>query len=234
MGGLPVMALLVTLFAEWKIPEPRFWLILLGLSLPVELTLSYVYIRAFQISPQSLVGPLFSLSALFLIPLGYIFLGELPSILGAVGILSVMIGPFFLGKESKRKSVGITNIFKEKGSWYMLASAFFAASGVTITKLSFHYASPLLFTFYSVVSIFVAITVILWFQRGFSRMPFGRSFLGMVFAYVAVVATHAVGLSLLIAAYFISLKRLSIVFDVFLGRLVHKEDHFRERLAGAL
>ncbi|TSC78277.1 MAG: drug/metabolite transporter (DMT) superfamily permease [Parcubacteria group bacterium Gr01-1014_33] len=170
LGGLPVMALLVTLFAEWKIPEPRFWLILLGLSLPVELALSYLYVRAFQSSPQSLVGPLFSLSALFLIPLGYVFLGELPSTLGAIGILSVMIGPFFLGKESQGKFGSMKNLLREKGTWYMLASAFLAASGVTITKFSFQYASPLLFTFYSLVLLLLAITIILWFQRGFSHL----------------------------------------------------------------
>ena len=84
--GLPIIALLVTIFSQWTVPPSIFWVILFGVSLPVELALSYLYVRAFQYSPQSLVGPLFSLSPLFLIPLGSVFLRETPSLLGFLGI----------------------------------------------------------------------------------------------------------------------------------------------------
>ena len=67
-----------------------------------------------------------------------------------------------------------------------------------------------------------------------SRRILDSSFFGMSASYLITVVLHYIGLSLILAAYFISLKRLSIVFDVFLGRLVHKEGHFRERLTGAL
>jgi len=44
---------------------------------------------------------------------------------------------------------------------------------------------------------------------------------------------HYIGLSLLPAAYFISLKRSSVLFDVLFGKFVHHENHFKTRLIGA-
>lgn len=54
----------------------------------------------------------------------------------------------------------------------------------------------------------------------------------MASAYTTSSILHFVGLSLLFAAYYISIKRLSILFDVIFGKLIHKEEHFYERLIG--
>ena len=236
--ALPIVALLVTLFAEWAIPSFWFWILLFGVSLPLELAIIFLNIRAFQESPQSLIGPLFSLSPLFLLPLGYLFLKEISSFIGFVGIVSIIIGPFFLGKKQKRESLQrrIQNIAAERGSRFILGAAVLAALGVTLTKILFHYASPLLVTFYGIVALVMGITIILFWKGGFSFRAawLHPSFLGIGALFSIVAATHAIGLSLLPAAYFISVKRFSLVFDVILGRVVHHEDNFRERMVGAL
>lgn len=53
-------------------------------------------------------------------------------------------------------------------------------------------------------------------------------------AYGATIALHYVGLSFLFAAYYIAIKRLSIVCDVFFGWFVYREKYFSKRIAGAL
>ncbi|TSC68963.1 MAG: hypothetical protein G01um101466_245 [Parcubacteria group bacterium Gr01-1014_66] len=229
--AMPVLALIVSIFSEWSLPAVPFWLLLFCVSLPAELIHGYTYIRAFQESPQSMVGPLFSISPLFLIPLGYMFLDEAPSLLGFFGVISVVIGPFFLGKG---KTGGVKNLFHERGIKFMIAAAFFAALAVTVGKFSLHYVPPFLFAFFSVVTLFLGTSLIVFYQRLSLRLPFNKSFVGVTFSYPIIVALHYLGLSLLFAAYYISLKRFSIVFDVILGRLVHHEDHFRERMIGAL
>lgn len=235
--ALPIVALFVTFFSEWAIPSFWFWVLLFGISLPIELAIAFLNIRAFQKSPQSLIGPLFSLSPLFLIPFGYFFLGEVPSLIGFIGVVSVIIGPFFLGKKQKRESLKkrIENILEERGSWFILGAAFFAAIGVTVTKILFQYAPPLLVTFYGLVALIIGVTILLFLRKGFSGFTWPHSsFLGIGALFSTVVVTHTIGLSLLPAVYFISLKRLSLVFDVVLGRVVHHEDNFRERMVGAL
>lgn len=233
--GVAVFAALVTVFSTWTLPPPVFWLLLFGLLVPVELGQSYFYVAAFQQAPQSLVGPLFSLSNLFLVPMGYFFLGEAPSFLGLIGILSVMAGPFLLGREPGETSwLGVwRRVFKERGARFMLLSALFAALAVTLSKVSLRFVTPFMAAFYVMAGLLIVISAILIF-KGISPMKaFNRSVLGMSVAYSTAMVFHWTGLSLLLAAYYISLKRLSIVFDVFLGRLVHGEDNFRGRLFGA-
>jgi len=203
----------------------------------MELGIVFLHIRAFQQSPQSLIGPLASLSALSLIPLGYVFLKETPSFLGLLGVGSIAVGPFFLGSTRSGRSLRqrIRNIFQDRGSRYIIGSALISAGAVVITKFLFQYAPPLLYTFYSLLSVLIGITIILFFTGKFRDLRYAPSSLfgiGALFSIVA--ATHAVGLSLLFSSYFISLKRFSIIFDVLFGHLVHKEDYFRERLIGAL
>lgn len=235
--ALPIMGILVTAFSEWHMPrEPLFWGILLGISLPVELAQSYLYVAAFQRSPQSIIGPLFTLSILFLVPLSYAVNGEVPSLLGFVGIILVILGPFFLGWQSGGMRLGnaLKNVWREPGTWRMLASAFFAAIAVTFAKFSYRFVPPLVFAFYITIALWVAITVYLILRRQLPLRAASAPTLGMSAAYGVGQSLNYVGLSLLLAAYYISVKRLSIVFDVLFGRFMHREDHFGKRLTGAL
>ena len=230
--AIPPLVILTTVLHDWFLPEPIFW-VLLGISLPTELLLSYLYIRAFQISPQSVVGPLFSFSTIFLLPFGILFLGEWPSVLGIAGIASIAVGPFFLGKEGVSWR-GWQRMFSERGSTFIFLAAFLAAVGVTITKFSFRYVPPLQFASYALTASVVVTTCIVIARGANVRSLFSTRTIGAGLAFSAGQMMHFTGLSLLFAVYFISLKRLSIVFDVFMGRFVHGEDHFRERLIGAV
>ncbi len=233
--AIPILAILVSVFSGWLTPPPIVWVTLLGINLPFELLQSYFYVSAYQRSPQSLVGPLFSLSGIFLVPLGYFVLGEAPSPLGILGVVSVVIGPFLLGWERQGGfPKALANVFRESGSWRMLLAAFFSSVVVVFSKFAYAYVPPLIFAFYITAALLAAISVILLFRRVSPRTNATPPVFGMSAIYGVSVALHYIGLSLLLAAYFISVKRLSIVFDVLLGRAVHGEDHFRARFAGAL
>lgn len=116
----------------------------------------------------------------------------------------------------------------------MLLAAFFSALAVTFTKFSYRYVPPLLFAFYIMAALSLAISAALAFRRSSSYGAASPAVLGLGTTYALGMALHYVGLSFLIAVYFISIKRLSIVFDVIFGRLRHREEHFGPRLAGAL
>lgn len=231
-----ILAILVTVFSRWHIPPRPFWLLLLGVSLPIEILIAFGYARAFQVSPQSLVGPLFSLSPIFLVPMSYLLNGELPSRLGLVGVFSAAVGALALGWDMANPGIrrAVANILGERGSYFMLGAAFFAAIAVSVAKFSYRYSSPLLFAFYITAALLIAHTPAV-FTKSFSQLRGRwRGAIAMASAYGVGMALHYTGLSLLIAAYYISIKRLSIVFDVIFGKIIGREDHLRERLAGAL
>lgn len=237
-AAVPVLAVVVTVFATWKIPAPPFWWLILGVSLPLEITQFYLGMTAIQGSPLSLVAPLSSFTSIFLIPVGYIILGELPTRLASAGILSVVVGTFFLGwRAGETKSVreAIRNVFREPGSYLILTSAFLVSISITVLKRSFRYGSPFLTAFYIVAALAVALIPFAFLRP--APLPAkrrGSFFTALGLSSGLSLALHYTGLSLMPAAYFISVKRLSLLFNVFFGRVVFHEDHIRERFAGAL
>lgn len=235
IAGSLILFVLISIFSLWSIP-PNIVFLFVALSLPVEFMGANLYVKAFQYSPQSLIGPLFSLAVLFLVPLQYITLGELPNLLGAMGIVLGLVGSFFLGWDIKNPGVreSLKNIFREKGSYYILGAAFFASLAVVLAKMSYQYAHPLVVGFFIITGLAIlhlpfAFRNIGTFPR-LSLAPFAK----MNFAYGMAMTLHYVGLSLLPAAYYISIKRSSILFDVLLGKLIYNESHFGGRLIGAL
>ncbi len=238
VSALPVLAAIVTLFSSWKIPEPIFWLLILGVSLPLEMFQFWLGMTAVQRSPLSLVAPLASFTSIFLIPIGYIVLGEVPSRLAIVGILAIVMGTFVLGwrvGETRRILESLRNVFAEPGSYLVLASAFLVSISVTVLKRSFQYASPHLTAFYIVAALAVAlIPLALARPASLPAERRGLLFSGLGFLSGASLGLHYFGLSLLPAAYYISVKRTSMLWNIFFGRLFFKEDNIRERFTGAI
>ncbi len=234
--AIPIVALLVTIFSHWTVPPLHFWLVLIFLSLPVEMLNSHFYVKAFQVSPQSLVGPLFSLSLIFLMPLSYFFLGEVPSTLGIIGVVLVVLGTFFLGWDVKDPGfrASLKTIFKQKGAFFMILAGLGGAFAVTFSKFSFRYVSPLEFAFFITVALAIIYTP-LALRRGISIIKKEPLELGLMnVAYGVGQSLHYIGLSLLPAAYYISVKRSSILFDVLFGKFKYHETHFVPRLIGSL
>lgn len=237
--AVPFMAILVSLFSTWSFPTPSTVLIIVLLSLPLEIFQSHFLVKAYQHSPQSLVGPLFSFSAILLVPLGYLINGELPSTLGLLGILSVVVGPFFLSEnDGQGLLASYRKVFSEKGSHYMLLSALFASIAVTTAKFAYNSISPLLFSFYITLILFLTLSLRLAYGKTnpFSVVSRKQSLLlvGVGSLYSISSTLHYIGISLLISAYYISIKRFSTVFDVILGATFYKEENFRNRFIGSI
>ncbi len=236
-GALPVLAILVTVFAVWSVPPWQFWALILGVSVPLETLSFWLGYTALQKMPLSLAAPLHGFTGVFLIPVGYVMLGEVPSAPGLAGVLSVFIGAFFLGRAGSAGGVisPFRNLVRTPGAWTVLAAAFIVTIPISIAKISFHYAPPLLTAFYISAAITVAlIPFVLRSGTGVRILGNGRFIAASAVVSGASFGLHYTGLSLLPAAYFISAKRLSILFNVLYGRLVFSEDHIRERFLGGV
>lgn len=233
-ASLPALAILVTIFGQWSIPRAPFWLLIILATVPLEIILAYVGTKSLHLSPMSVMAPLSSLTSIFLIPIGFILLGELPTRVGLVGVLAIFLGSFLLGwHRGERFSAGLANVLKEKGSTLAILGAFLASVAVSVAKITFHYAPPLLTAFYINTLLTLSLLPFLLVQKRTTLQLSARPLAGLTLAAGVSNAFHYFGLSLIPAVYFISIKRLSLVINVLAGRFVFQEERLMERLAGS-
>lgn len=237
-AALPVLAIAVTLLSKWSVPPITFFLLVFLIITPIEIIQFYLGYRAIQRSPLSLMAPLHASTSIFLIPVGYLMLGEKPDISGLIGVASIVVGSLVLGwriGETRTPFESIKNIFREPGTFLILLGSFLVSFSITTTKYLFHYASPLLAAFYITAAIVIGLTP-LAFRKKVNFPTRDRTPLlgGLALLSGASFSLHYVGLSMLPAAYYISVKRISMLFNVLAGKAFFKEDHIRERFSGAL
>ena len=227
------LALFVSLFSAWSIPPRAFWFLILAIT-PLEITRAWCVTRAVQISPLSIIGPLTSFTSLFLIPIGLVVLGEVPTLLGIAGVLAIVAGSLMLGwKQGERLLSGWNNLTRERGVYLALAGVLAGSFAISATKRAFQYAPPLLTAFYVTAVLALVLSPVAYMQ---SRKTITLRIPPLIALWViasASIALHNTGLSLMQASAFISLKRLSMLFDVFSGKVIFNEEYARERFIGA-
>ena len=235
---LPWM-LLGPLLAGWPALTREFW-ILIVLMAPLEL-LSYIcYLKAIRTTPISLVIPFLAFTPMLSALTAWIFLGERLSPLGTVGVLSVTVGAYVLQAELVPQGLlePIRAMFRVPGIRLMLLTAAIYGLTSTLGKRAIQLSSPATFPFlYFSLDTFLLTGLI-------GRQPKGipgavtevrgqwKLYLldGVIFA--AALFAHAYGIRLAPVAYFISIKRLSLVVSVLYGGLLYREEAFGARLAG--
>lgn len=234
---VPTLALAVHFFSSWKIPDPSFWFILAGASLPLELLLVYLGYSALERTQLSFMAPLHSSTSIFLVPVGFFLLGELPTLAGFGGILLIVAGGFALGWQYGEKNPlrMAKNVFAEPGSYLILFVSFLASITISLAKILFTYAPPLLTAFYTATVLAIVLTPFA-LRRNHHTIVRGDGplFTGLAAGSGLSFLLHYIGLSLLPAAYFIAIKRLSMFFDVIFGRVFFHEDHTLQRFSGAI
>jgi drug/metabolite transporter (DMT)-like permease len=106
-------------------PVPAF-LVYLVLDVSLITIVMWLYFRALQISPLSLCVPFLAFTPVFLIPTGFVLLGELPSPLKSLGVVLIVVGSLVMHR--RLFAIGwtapIKAVIREKGSRYMLLVSF--------------------------------------------------------------------------------------------------------------
>jgi drug/metabolite transporter (DMT)-like permease len=208
-------------------------------SLPLEIVAVFLYIHAIQRSPLSLTIPFLSLTPVFTMPISYVLIGEVPSLLGAAGVLLVAIGAYTLNIHARHTgwTGPIRAIAREPGSGMMVGVALIYAVTSALGKIAVLHSSPVFFG--AVYSCLLAVTVGAVAAR-FSPGIWGtvrihlRPLVIIGALYGAMAVCHFKAIALAPVAYMIALKRTSILFAVILGRVFFRERALRQRLLGAL
>lgn len=231
--GLP----LTGLYLWWEgIPSigPNFlWALGAGVSLNmVAITL---FMRAIKASDLSLTLPMLSFTPLFMFGTSPLILGEFPDLRGSLGILLIISGAYILhiGRHGHGLLAPFRALWNEPGPRVMLIVAFLWSFTANLDKIGVTNSSPAfwLFCFFAAMSLGLGPVVLVksrspWRQL---RRNFRALFLVGLFGALALIL-QMWAITLTLAAYVVSIKRMSIVFGVFFGHFVFGEQDLRRRM----
>jgi drug/metabolite transporter (DMT)-like permease len=216
--------------------EPGFYLAV-GAALPAEVVATFLYMQAIQLSPLALTQPFLAFTPLFAVFTGFFILGESPTALGLLGIGLLAAGAYSLNLHLARRSWAgpFLAVMREPGSWRMLVvGALYAYTGVLGRKAVGHSSAWFMASVYPLLwagSLSLALLVTgrwgwLWLRRPWPLM-------GVGFCMAAMLLCHFWAISLIQAAYMLSIKRLSLLLAIVYGAWFLGEKRlFQHLLAG--
>jgi drug/metabolite transporter (DMT)-like permease len=216
--------------------DATFWRVVI-LTLPLDLLAYVLYIEAIRVSPLSLTIPFLALTPTFLIGTSWVMVGEFPSKSGLVGILLVTMGAYLLNVHLTKEGIWgpLHAIRRERGSLIMVGVAFIYSLTSNLGKIAINHSSPLFFS----VLYFTLLTIVFYIYalaRGKAPRLFSKpkKFAPIGFFNAMMIITHFLGLELTKVSYLISIKRTSLLFSIFYGYVMFREENIRERLLGGL
>ncbi len=223
------------------IPRPPLdntFLLCLAMGLPLESVAFLCYMRAIKVSPLSLTIPFLAFTPAFVIVTGFLILGETLNVYGIAGIILIVMGSYLLNASQVKHEwfAPIKAIFREQGSWLMLLTALLYSLTATIGKLAIQHSSARYFAVTYFLLFTILIAAMLPLAPGAKavnilKRPLPAVIAGVVLAIM--IFSHTYAISLIEAAYMLSVKRSSLLFGVLFGALFFKEKHVKERLFGA-
>ncbi len=231
--------LLITFF---MIPIPHldigFWVAVL-ISLPLNIVSYFLYMRAIQISPLSLSLPFLAFTPAFIILTGKLVLGEEITWLGGVGILLIVAGGYILNLSPQVHGLlqPFRTFLKEKGSILMCIVSGIFSVGAVVGKFGIVHSDPIFFgvVFFLIQNfIMLVIGMIKGDLKEILRIQSHKQLLFVGMLYYLHILFHNLAISMVEAAYMISIKRLSILFGVIYGVILFHETNKCYRIIGTI
>jgi drug/metabolite transporter (DMT)-like permease len=228
--AVPFIALLLVSRGIPHIDWPNF-LWSTTVSFLVNVVAWNLFFRALSLSPLFLTMPFTSLTPLFIVPVAFVILGELPGLQGFTGIILIIAGAYGLHFESGHLLRPFLSLFQEKGTRYMLIVAIIWSLSATVEKVAISSSSP---EFYGLaIHLFLAAAYSPYvYKSGDLRnvrihMP-KLLVLGLI--STAVVICQFTALKYLYVSYVIALKRAGVIVSVLLGYILFGETRIAKHL----
>lgn len=205
-----------------------------GSSFVVNVLAWYLFYRAIAVSPVYLTMPFTALTPLFTVPVAFLLIGEIPGILGAAGIILVIVGAYSIHLRKGNLLSPLRSLWSTSGTRLMLIVAFVWSISATVEKVAVLSSSAAFYavTIHSLLAI-AYLPIVIFRQRQALRLlpanliPF--LILGGVTAGVAIFQFTA--LNYLDVSYVIAFKRAGVIISVFLGYWFFGEGRIWQHLA---
>lgn len=234
-------ALLLPLAFLFPLPAvpAAFWGIM-AVLVPLELAAMWLYMTAIRDAPLHLTLPYLAFTPVLNILTGWLLLGETITPAGGLGIALVVAGAWLLNSvrgqrwQLRQVLAPFRAIGREPGSRKMLGVAAIYSITSVLGKAALAYADPL--TFGPFYFAFVGGATLLLFAlfdrrslRVLTRRP--AAHLLVAGASAAMVITHFFAIAQVEVAYFVAVKRSSLLFGILYGALLFREANLRRNLA---
>ena len=217
-------------------PVPYYFYILVFITSVLFMIGQYFIIESLKSADLSKTVPMLSFTPVFTLLTSYIVLKEIPSALGLVGVMLIVIGAYIVNF-SKYKTKEIRFIFKDKASMQMLLVAFLFSITSVLAKKGIILSNPAHFMFvhYLINSIILVMLFYKKIKSGFGIFKKSISDLS-IYGIAAGISELLIAIAITssIVPYVISLKRTSIIFSVIIGYFFFKEKDFKFSLMGSL
>ena len=196
------------------------------LSFLVNLLAWFLFFKALSLAPVALTIPFTAFTPLFLIPIAYFSIGEVPSGRGIAGIFLIISGAYGLHLNSGSLFKPFRSLFRNKGTRYMLIVSFIWSISATAEKVAVVNSSP---AFYGLVIFSLLAIAYLPVIRKIRptdsilapRTLFLFTLLGLINGLLLWVQFTA--LKYLYVSYVIAFKRAGIFVSVLFGAFILKE-----------
>jgi uncharacterized membrane protein len=225
-------------FIEIPTVYPMYWVALLVGGI-LNVATSVLYMKAIEHSDLSITVPMVTLTPMFLLLTSPILIGEVPSFMGVIGVLLIVVGSYTLNISDAKKGFWkpLKSLVSDKGPRYMMAVAFIWSISSNFDKIGIQASSPMFWAI--TVNAFIALAmiplVLVKVKSNVSQIFHNVKLLmpiGIFGALTLVFQMHAIELANV--AYVISIKRVSVVLAVVAGYFIFKEKGFRNRLLGVI
>lgn len=230
--------LIILFFIEIPKMDSTFWIVVFIGAL-LDVLAIYLYLRAINISPLSLAIPMLGLTPLFIILTSFLFIGELPSLIGLVGIIIVVIGVYVLGINTGKSGIlaPFKSLTSEKGVLLMLIVAFIFSIIPNMQKIGTLHSSVIFVTIVYIILAALICTSYTFYKsrKSFKEISHNKiTFLLLGIFTICEIFFLLFAFNHILVNYAISIKRLSILFSVLFGFIFFKEKSIKSRLTGAI
>lgn len=187
---------------------------------------NYFFFRAMKEGELSKILPLQSLSPFFALVLGYIVLGQRPSIMAIPGIVSIMVGVYMLNLKGKYLHNPLKIFTADKPNLYMLASILLVSLVGVFDTFALKVCEPIYFSLlstvgalglFSVMALRMRIYEVAVARQEIKRLSFSGTFSALTtMTYLAAISDGPI-------AYVSAIKGSSILMGSLIGIIYFKE-----------
>ncbi len=202
-------------------------------------TVVVLYMFALRSGELSEVVPLLTLTPLFMLLTSPLLLGETPSWMGGVGVVTIVLGAYWLHMPAHREYwyQPFVLLLRKPAAQAMLLIALIWSITGNLDKLGVARSTPLVWGTLTNATIAMLLFPVVLF-RSRRQKKFGWKNIRKVVVVLGVLGaivtfTQMTAITLTLVPYVIAVKRLSILFSVIWGGIVLRERQFRQRLIAA-
>lgn len=222
---------------------PRFstdFFLILFIAAIFDTAAAIFYYKALSLTEVSLLAPISSFNPVFILIFASLFLGENPTFIKSIGIITVVAGAYLLNLQSFRFGIlkPFSLLFSNKGiQLYLLTNLIWAVTPVfqkraifetsPATPIAVPLVEAIIIIFFLSPLIFRVKSTKMYLKSNLRLLIFfaGISALGQLFAMNAFSLTNV--------AYAAAIFKLSTLITVILGAIIFHEKHTKERFVGA-